>query len=362
MANVTTPKPAHVQTLAASPHISESDRTRRVLLACNENPLGPSPRVLELLSQGHSFISRYPDPSGLMLRQALAQHYGLGSDQVVLGNGSSEILALLAQAYLAPNTSAVYSQYTFIVHPLVTQAVGARGIEVAACAFGCDPEALLCAITGDTRVLFIANPNNPTGTLIKPDLLLALIQQVPSHVLVVLDEAYIEYLPKVAAPASVTWLDRFPNLLITRTFSKAYGLAGLRIGYALAHPHVAERLNRMRQSFNVNALAQAAALIALADNDHLDRTARENRLGVNQLARGLEALGIVYIPTNGNFITIRVGDALRVQRGLLECGVLVRDLVNYGMPEHLRVSVGTSDENARFLHALKKQFLTSALS
>lgn len=332
---------------------SEIDRARLVKLASNENPLGPSPRVLEVLSRSQTLVSRYPDPSGFELRHALARQHGLNPEQVVLGNGSSEILELLAHAFLSPGTSAVYSQYAFIVYPIVTKAAGARGIEVEACGFGNDPEALLNAIMEDTRILFIANPNNPTGTLLAPDLLLNLIQQIPQTVLIVLDEAYFEYLSAATAPRSVEWLDKFPNLLIARTFSKAYGLAGLRIGYALAHPSVANLLNRIRQPFNVNAVAQAAALAALADKDHLEQSIVANQAGVSQITHGLQRLGVEYIQTHGNFITFRVGNAQLIQRGALGRGVLVRELDNYGLLEYLRVSVGTADENRRFLQALE---------
>jgi histidinol-phosphate aminotransferase len=273
-------------------------------------------------------------------------------EQVVLGNGSSEILELVARAFLTRGTSAVYSQYAFIVYPMVTSAAGATGITAPASAFGNDPQALLDAIREDTRVLFLANPNNPTGTLLDLGEILDLIARVPRDVIVVLDEAYYEYLPIESAPPSVAWLDEFPNLLIARTFSKAYGLAGLRVGFALCHRRVADSLNAIRQPFNVNTFAQSTALAALGDNEHLARSVAMTRSSILQLTRGFAEQGIDFIPSNANFVTFRPGDTKRVHRGLADQGILVRELENYGMPDYLRVSAGLPAENARFLLAL----------
>ncbi|HUW49678.1 MAG TPA: histidinol-phosphate transaminase [Sulfuricella sp.] len=329
-----------------------------VKLASNENPLGASPRALAAIENVLMEVARYPDGSGFTLKAALAQKHGVEMNQIVLGNGSNDVLELAARAFLTPQTSAVYSQYAFAVYPLATQAAGARGIEAPASNFGHDPEALLAAIARDsdtpTRILFIANPNNPTGTLLEPDRLLGLLERMPGNVLAVLDEAYTEYLPEALRSDSVGWLKRFPNLIVTRTFSKAYGLAGLRVGYALTSPQVADMMNRVRQPFNVNAFAQAAAVAAMEDIAFLNECLEINRAGMAQLTAGFERLGLGYIPSSGNFVALRVGDAAAINRSLLAQGVIVRPIANYGMPEHLRVSVGLEGENKVFLQALER--------
>ena len=323
-----------------------------VKLASNENPLGPSPLALEAIRACLPDLARYPDGNGFVLKTALAQQYGVQSEQVVLGNGSNDVLEFAARAFLKPGDSAVYSQHAFAVYPLVVQAVGARGIEVPAADFGNDPQALLQAIEADTRLLFIANPNNPTGTLILPDALQALIEQVPRNVLVLLDEAYYEYLTPHVAPKSIAWLAHFPNLLIARTFSKAYGLAGLRVGFGLAHPNVIGMLNRVRQPFNVSSVAQVAAVAALGDHAHLQRSVALNKAGMQQICQGLQRLGLSYIPSFGNFLSFRIGGATALYQRLLKRGVIVRPVASYGMPEYLRVSIGLETENDKFLSAL----------
>ena len=325
-----------------------------IKLASNENPLGASPRALATLGQAHADSARYPDSNGFVLKAALAAKYGVTADQIVLGNGSNEVLELAARVFLSPGVSAVYSQYAFTVYPLAIQSSGARGIKVPARDFGHDPEAMLEAICESTRVMFIANPNNPTGTLLDSETLLALIKRVPSSVLVILDEAYAEYLPTDIGFDSIGWLKRFPNLVVTRTFSKAYGLAGLRVGFALAHPDVADMMNRVRQPFNVNSLAQHAAVAALHDDAFLARSIEVNRAGMAQLTDGFKRLGISYIPGFGNFLCFRIGDAEAMYQHLLGSGVIVRPVTNYGMPEYLRVSIGLEAENARFLLALEQ--------
>ena len=331
-----------------------------VKLASNENPLGASPRVLAAIENAIMELARYPDGYGFALKTALAERHGVGLEQIVLGNGSNDVLELAARAFLTPQTSAVYSQHAFAVYPLATQAVDARGIEAPAKDFGHDPEALLAAIARDsdtdtpTRILFIANPNNPTGTLLDPAQLLGLIERVPENVLVVLDEAYTEYLPDAMKSDSVGWLKRFPNLIVTRTFSKAYGLAGLRVGYALASKPVADMMNRVRQPFNVNSLAQAAAVMAMQDDAFLDECLAINRAGMVQLTDGFKRLGLAYIPSYGNFVAVRVGNAAAINLSLLKQGVIVRPVANYGLPEHLRVSVGLEGENKVFLQALER--------
>ncbi len=328
------------------------DAREIVKLASNENPLGPSPAALEAVRRCLPDLARYPDGAGFELKTALAAHHGVAASQIVLGNGSNDVLEFAARAFLGPASSAVYSRHAFAVYPLAVQAVGARGIEAPARAFGHDPQAMLEAIEDDTRVVFVANPNNPTGTLWSAEVLHEFIAQVPRDVLIVLDEAYYEYLPPACAAPSVEWLARHPNLMVTRTFSKAYGLAGLRVGYALAHPDVADLLNRVRPPFNVSTVAQAAAVAALADTAHLEAGIAVNEAGMGQITAGLARLGLDYIPSYGNFVSFRVGNATAMYQKLLKRGVIVRPLANYGMPDYLRVSIGLERENDQFLRAL----------
>jgi histidinol-phosphate aminotransferase len=324
-----------------------------VKLASNENPLGASPLAREAIGGQLRDLARYPDGNGFDLKQALSDHHGVRPEQVVLGSGSNDVLDLVARAFLSAGASSVYSQHAFVVYPLATQAVGASGIEVPARAYGHDLTAMAGAVREDTRVLWIANPNNPTGTFVPADEVLELLARVPRRVVVVLDEAYNEYLPDALRVDTPRWLERHPNLVITRTFSKAYGLAGLRAGYGLAHPDVAELLNRVRLPFNVNSLAQAAARAALQDQEFVRRSRRVNDEGMRQLTQGFERLGLDSIPSRGNFIAVRVGAAAAVYERLLRHGVIVRPIAAYGLPQHLRVTVGLESENARFLQALE---------
>ena len=324
-----------------------------VKLASNENPRGIGPRTRAALEGGLADIARYPDGNGFELKAALSRRYGVDMAQIVLGNGSNDVLELVALAFLGPGRASVYSQHCFAVYPLATQARGARGIAVPAREFGHDLDAMAAAIDDETTVLWIANPNNPTGTLLRPDRLEAFLKKVPERVLVVVDEAYNEYLPPELKAETVKWLKRHPNLIVSRTFSKAYGLAGLRVGYALAHPSVADIMNRVRQPFNVNSLALVAAAAALDDMEFVARSFAENLQGLRQLEEGARTLGLDWIPSYGNFLTIRVGKAQEVFKRLLRRGVIVRPVGGgYQLPEHLRVTVGTAAENERFLAAL----------
>ncbi|MDD5297340.1 MAG: histidinol-phosphate transaminase [Rhodocyclaceae bacterium] len=325
-----------------------------VKLASNENPLGMSPLARQAALAALDDISRYPDGNGFVLKKALSERFGVDMNAIVLGNGSNDVLELAARAFLEPGTSAVYSQYAFAVYPLAIQAAGAHGSQVPARDYAHDPGAMIAAIGSDTRMLFIANPNNPTGTLMEPGTVHTLLKSVPSDVVVVLDEAYTEYLPPELRSDPLPLLKEFPNLIVSRTFSKAYGLAGLRVGYALAAPDVADMLNRVRQPFNVNNVALAAAAAALGDDAFLAESYVANRRGMEQLVHGVKRLGLEYIPSHGNFLTVRVGDAARINLALLKQGVIVRPIGAYGLPEHLRVSVGLESENARFLEALEK--------
>ncbi len=323
-----------------------------VKLASNENPLGPSPRGLGAAQEALQDAARYPDGSGHELKTALVRQFGVRAEQIVLGSGSNDVLDLAARAFLAPGRSAVYAQHAFAVYALATQAMGAVGIEAPARNYGHDLAAMRAAVREDTRIVFIANPNNPTGTLLSNADLEAFLREMPASVLVVLDEAYTEYLAEESRSRAVEWLARFPNLIVTRTFSKAYGLAGLRVGYALAHAAVADLMNRVRLPFNVTSPALAAAAAALGDTDFLARSYALNAAGRRQLTDGFGQLGLEYLPSYGNFVAVKVGDGMTVFHRLLRKGVIVRPVNNYGMPEYLRVSVGLANENQRFLEAL----------
>jgi histidinol-phosphate aminotransferase len=327
-----------------------------VKLASNENPRGPSPKVRAAIAAAATGVTRYPDGNGFALKQALGTRFGVGLDQIVLGNGSNDILELVTQAFLRPGDHTVYSQHGFAVYPLATQARGARGIEVPARDFGHDLAAMRAALTPETRIIFIANPNNPTGTWLPAAEVRAFVASVPAGVLIVLDEAYNEYLQADQQANTASWIAAHSNLLVSRTFSKAYGLAGLRIGYGLANAGVADMLNRVRQPFNVNSIAQAAALAALDDEEYVAESASLNRQGLLQLMQGLDAVGVEYLPSHGNFLMVRVAEAGKgaapVYEALLRRGVIVRPVANYGLPDWVRVTVGLPEENARFLTAL----------
>jgi histidinol-phosphate aminotransferase len=330
------------------------DEASIIKLASNENPIGVSPLAQRAIERVVAGLARYPDGNGFELKQALRKRYGVASEQIVLGNGSNDVLELAARAFLTPGQEAIYAQHAFAVYPLVVQAIGAKGVEVAARNYGHDLSAMRGAVTKKTRIVFIANPNNPTGTLVHSQELEAFIADLPPEVLVVLDEAYNEYLPEDLRADSIAWLGRFPGLVVTRTFSKVYGLAGLRVGYAFAAARVADLMNRVRQPFNVNSISLAAAAAALEDREFVRKSYELNRTGMRQLVGGFERLGVESIPSFGNFVTIKVRNAAGVYRKLLELGVIVRPIAGYGMPDHLRVTVGLESENARFLAALER--------
>lgn len=336
--------------LAREMGLSEADIVK---LASNENPLGMGLAARDAAAAALADLARYPDGNGFELKEALSARLGVGPEQIVLGNGSNDVLELVAGALLGPGSSAVYAQYGFAVYPLATNAAGARGIEVAARDFGHDLDAMAQAIAPDTRVVFIANPNNPTGTFLSGEEIESFLGKVPVDVLVVLDEAYTEYLEAGQRYDSVAWIKRFPNLLVSRTLSKAYGLAGLRVGYGVGHPEVVDLLNRVRQPFNVSSVALAAAVAALGDEDFLARSAELNRRGMAQITAALSELKLEWIPSAGNFVTFRVGDGAAMDAALLRRGVIVRPIGAYGLPEWLRVSIGLPEENARFIEALK---------
>ncbi|HET7774528.1 MAG TPA: histidinol-phosphate transaminase [Burkholderiaceae bacterium] len=327
-----------------------------VKLASNENPLGMPASAREAMIEAAVDLGRYPDANGFALKAALSKRFALPMEWITLGNGSNDILELAAHAFLEPGKQAIYSQYSFAVYELATQAVGAQAIVTPAKDFGHDLDAMLAAVTPSTQLVFIANPNNPTGTFLPYTDIERFLDALPRHVVCVLDEAYNEYLPPELRVDTARWVERYPNLLISRTFSKAYGLAGLRVGYGLAQPEVTGLLNRIRQPFNVNALAQAAAVAALADDEFLERSYALNQAGLKQIGDALSARGLQWVRSYGNFILFKVGEeaaaGARVNQALLKQGVIVRPVGNYGLPQWIRVSIGLPEENARFIAAL----------
>jgi len=323
-----------------------------IKLASNENPLGPSPLALAAARDALPEIARYPDGGGFALKRALSARLGVDTGQITLGNGSSDVIEFAARIFLAPGDEAVFSQHAFAMYRIITQAIGGRCVEVPARDWGHDLDGMARAVTARTRLVFVTNPNNPTGTWFGRAALRAFLERVPTRVLVVLDEAYFEYVDDPDYPDGIALLNEFPNLVVARTFSKVYGLAGLRVGYSVSSAALADLLNRVRPPFNVNSLALAAAEAALADDEHLRKTVQLNRDGMRQLTDGLRGLGLPYIPSAGNFVCVEVGDAARVYEQLLRRGVIVRPVANYGMPRHLRITVGLREENHRFLEAL----------
>jgi histidinol-phosphate aminotransferase len=324
-----------------------------VKLASNENPLGPTPQLQVHLGEILKDCARYPDGSAFQLKQKLSEQLGVATDCLTVGNGSNDVLELLARVFLKPGHNTVVSQHAFVVYGLVTQSLGATLREVPCVDYQQDLDATLAMIDDQTRIVFIANPNNPTGTWVRGDALERFLKAVPATTLVVLDEAYVEYVDDPAYPNGLGLLDQFSNLVVTRTFSKAYGLAALRLGYAVSHPDVADLMNRIRQPFNVNSMALAAGLIALEDPGHVAQGVAVNRQGLQVLNAGLSDLSLAVIPSVGNFVCFDLGqDALPIYQALLMQGVIVRPIGVYGLPQHLRVSVGTPEENRVFLDAL----------
>ncbi len=339
--------------------VSELERelgiSNSIKLASNENPLGPSPRAVDAIQVQLADLTRYPDGGAFELCNSLARHHDVDPDCITVGNGSNDVLDMIARVFLAPGKESLFSQYAFAVYPLSSMAVGAELAIAPALDYGHDLAAMQSMINERTGVVWIANPNNPTGTRLGSAALRAFIEAVPSRVIVVVDEAYFEYVHADDYPDASRWLGDFPNLIVTRTFSKAYGLAALRIGYGLSHPDTADLLNRVRQPFNANSLAQAAAIATLGDADYLQRSIELNDAGMRQLTEGVQRLGLGFIPSSGNFLTIDLDrEAGPVDQALLREGVITRPVGNYGLPNHLRVSVGLAYENERFLNALEQ--------
>jgi histidinol-phosphate aminotransferase len=336
--------------------------TDTIKLASNENPLGPSPLAVAAAAVALHGVNLYPDDLAFRLRNKLAATCGCDADGILVGSGSSDVIDMVARTFLAPGCNAVFSRHAFAMYAIYTQAVGAEGraappnpADHPSMPFGHDLEAMAARVDRHTRVVFIANPNNPTGTWLPGDALKAFIEQLPGHLVVVVDEAYFEYVDKPEYPDTVQWIDAFPNLLVTRTFSKAYGLASLRVGYGVSQPALADLLNRVRQPFNVNGPALAAAVAALNDTAHVERSARLNQEEMARLESGFRQLGLDFVPSAGNFLLLDLGRrAAPVYEALLREGVIVRPVDNYGLPDHLRVSIGAPEENQRLLQALAR--------
>ncbi len=321
-----------------------------IKLASNENPLGVSKKVQEAITSAVTQIGRYPDGNGYYLKDALAKKLSVSAKSITLGNGSNDILELIPRAYVcSKDDEVIFSQYAFVVYPLVTKAIGAKAIVTPANDFGHDLNAMYEAITDKTKVIFIANPNNPTGTLLSNEEIYNFLKKVSNEIIVVLDQAYIEYLD--VEDVYIDWLKDFPNLVITRSFSKAYGLAGLRVGYSISSEEIADYLNRIRQPFNVNLIAQEAAIAALSDADFLAESVKVNSDGLLQLEEGFRSLGLKFIKSHANFISVKVSNSMELNQKLLEKGIIVRPVE---MKDYLRISVGTYAENAKFLEVLKE--------
>ena len=329
--------------------------TDSVKLASNENPLGPSPRVMRDLPSQLAQLARYPDGGCFHLKEALGKRFEVDPSMITIGNGSNDVLEILGRLFLRPGTNAVVSEHSFVVYGLVTLAQGAEVREVPARDFGQDLNATLSVIDDNTRLVFIANPNNPTGTWVKSAELERFLDAVPRYVLVVLDEAYFEYVSDPDYPDGLALMGRYSNLIVTRTFSKAYGLAGLRLGWSVSPPEVADLMNRIRQPFNVNSLAMAGGLIALTDDDHVEAGVAVNHLGLEQMRSGLGSLDLPYIPSAGNFLTVEFPrGAQPTYEAMLREGVILRPVGVYGLADYLRISIGTESENDRCLEALHR--------
>ncbi len=349
----------HLNPYVPGKPVSELERelgiSDSVKLASNENPLGCSPLALEAIKGELGDIARYPDGGGFELRRALAAKHGIEAAGITLGNGSNDVLDMIARVFLGPGRESLFSQHAFAVYPLSSQAVGADLKVAPARDYGHDLNAMAELISERTGVIWIANPNNPTGNWLRSDELRLFLESVPRDIIVVVDEAYIEYVDESDYPDTSAWLGDFPNLIVTRTFSKAYGLASLRVGYGLSHPDVADLLNRVRQPFNVNSMALAAARAALDDQGFIQRAVEINRQGMSQLTQGFADMGLDYIPSVGNFIAVDVGrPGAEVDQALLREGCIVRPVTGYGLPNHLRVSIGLVEENERLLASMKR--------
>jgi histidinol-phosphate aminotransferase len=325
-----------------------------IKVASNENPFGPSPLAVAAMQKAIAGVNLYPDGNAFYLKQKLAAKLGVEPANLILGNGSNEIIEFVAHALLAPDTDVVVSQYCFAIYPIVAKMFGANVISVPAKNYGHDLPAMLKAITPRTRIVFVANPNNPTGTLASREEVISFVNDVPDDVLLVMDEAYIEFLDDAVDLVSLVRLGARKNLILMRTFSKIYGLAGLRIGYGIGNSELISALEKIRQPFNVNLLSQTAALAALDDDEHVRKTRANNFGGLQFFAKAFRELKLEYIPSFANFILVRVGEGQKVFDAMQKQGVIVRPMGGYQLPEWIRISIGTPKENERCLGALKK--------
>ena len=324
-----------------------------IKLASNENPLGPSPKVLEALKGVLSGVHRYPDGNGFRLKKALSSKYSVDVGSLTLGNGSNDIIEFVARCFLTPKSNAVYSKHAFAVYPLVVQSLGAEGIEVEAKDWGHDLQAMLDVINKETKIVFIANPNNPTGTFIEKNEVIRFLEKIPREVMVLLDQAYFDYSNYEKEDVPFHLVENFPNLIMSRTFSKAYGLAGLRVGFSVSSKPIADYLNRVRQPFNVNCLALEAAEVALKDNEHLQKCLQINKEEKEKFYHFFISNNYEYIESFANFISFDCRDlSNKVFKNLLPKGVIARSLEVYKMPNHLRVTVGLPKENVTFMESL----------
>ena len=325
-----------------------------IKLASNENPLGPSQRAVAAIARALNDTHRYPDGGGFYLKRALAEKLGVGADQVALGNGSNEILELVARTFLRPGEDAVMSEQAFVVYASVVQAAAGIARAVPLRDFTHDLDAIAAAVRKSTRLVFLGNPNNPTGTIYRRDAFERLLGRLPRDVVVVADDAYAEYVVDPEYPRTLDYVGADRLIVTLRTFSKIYGLAGLRIGYGIGPAEVIAALERIRQPFNVNSLAQIGALAALEDQEHVERSRRTNREGMQFLDDAFSRMGLARVPSQANFVLVHVGDGAKVYEGLLRQGVIVRPMTGYGFPQHVRVTVGTAAENRRFVTALER--------
>lgn len=330
-----------------------------IKLASNENPLGPSPKAVKAVQAALENIHRYPDGSCHYLREALAAHLSMPTASIILGNGSNEIIELLIRAYLKMGDEVVMADPSFAVYPIVVKAAGAKAVSAPLKGFRHDLPKMAGLITDRTRIVFIANPNNPTGTTVSETELKSFMQGVPEDVIVCVDEAYFEFVRTKGFPATLDYINEGKNVLLLRTFSKVYGLAGLRVGYGVGRPEMIDYMNRVRQPFNVNSLAQAAAKAALDDVEHLKNTIENNVIGLDYLFKELGAMGLECVPTEANFFLVKVVGGKGVYEALLRKGVIVRPMASYNMPDYIRVSVGLPQENKRFVASLKDVLNTS---
>ena len=328
--------------------------TEIIKLASNENPLGPSAKALRAMEEALKNLHLYPDGNAFYLKRKLAHKLGVDSQNLILGNGSNEIIEFVGHAFMRPGAEVVVSEYCFAIYPIVAKLFGATLVSVPAVDYGHDIPSMIKAITPRTTVMFVANPNNPTGTLALREHIVELINKVPPNVLLVMDEAYYEFLSVPMDLLPFIRMGQLPNLLLMRTFSKIFGLAGLRLGYGIGNPELIAALEKVRQPFNINTIAQAGAMAALDDEEHIQKTRDNNFGGLRFFEDELHRLNLRFIPSSANFVLVKVGDGQRIFNELQRKGVITRPMGGYGLPEHVRISVGTPKENMKCLQALRE--------